>query len=68
MNDHLARSTESITHEAALAQLLGFERERRVADALLQIESLDLNTVLDRVCQLTVELMPCDRGDRVSVQ
>ena len=50
------------TLEGALAQLANLERERRVADALLQIESLDLTSVLDRICRLTVELMPCDRA------
>src|SRR5581483_883137 len=38
------------------------DRERRVAEALLAIESLDLNVVLDRICRLTVALMPCDRA------
>src|SRR6185295_8988783 len=53
---------EPLTREAALSQLIGLERERRVADALLQIQSFDLNTVLDRICRLTVELMPCNRA------
>jgi PAS domain S-box-containing protein len=46
----------------ALARLAKLERERRVADALLQIETLDPSSVLDRICRLTVELMPCDRA------
>lgn len=46
----------------ALARIANLDRERRVADALLQIESLDMRDVLDRVCHLTVELMPCDRA------
>jgi PAS domain S-box-containing protein len=50
------------TLEAALARLANLERERRVAEALLQIESLDLHGVVDRICRLTVELMPCDRA------
>ena len=53
---------EPLAPDAARAQLANLERERRVADALLQIESLDLNDVLDRICRLTVELMPCDRA------
>jgi signal transduction histidine kinase/CheY-like chemotaxis protein len=48
--------------ESGLARLAGLEREHRVAEALLQVESLDLQTVLDRICRLTVELMPCDRA------
>jgi signal transduction histidine kinase/DNA-binding response OmpR family regulator len=48
--------------ESALARLAGLEREHRVAEALLQVESLDLQSVLDRICRLTVELMPCDRA------
>jgi signal transduction histidine kinase/DNA-binding response OmpR family regulator len=44
------------------ARIANLERERRVAEALLQVESLDLRTVLDRICRLTVELMPCDRA------
>jgi signal transduction histidine kinase len=51
-----------ITHDAAVAQLEGLEREQRVAAALLEIESLDPSSVLDRICQLTVDLMPCDRA------
>jgi len=54
--------TELLTREAALEQVAMLERERRVADALLQVESLDLHSVLDRICRLTVELMPCDRA------
>jgi signal transduction histidine kinase/DNA-binding response OmpR family regulator len=38
------------------------EREYRVAEALLQVESLDLYGVTDRICRLTVELMPCNRA------
>ena len=48
--------------ESGLARLAELEREHRVAEALLQVESLDLQTVLDRICRLTVELMPCDRA------
>jgi len=44
------------------ARVANLERERRVAEALLQVESLDLRSVLDRICRLTVELMPCDRA------
>jgi PAS domain S-box-containing protein len=62
VNEQVAHTHEPITREVALAQLVGFERERRVADALLEIESLDLTSVLDRVCRLTVDLMPCDRA------
>jgi PAS domain S-box-containing protein len=43
-------------------RLANLERERRVAEALLQIETLDPASVLDRICRLTVELMPCDRA------
>jgi GAF domain-containing protein len=46
----------------ALERVANLERERRIADALLQIDSLELHGVLDRVCRLTVELMPCDRA------
>jgi len=48
--------------DAALARVANLERERRVADALLQIDSLDLHTVLDRICRLAVDQMPCDRA------
>src|SRR5262245_32181413 len=44
------------------ARVANLERERRVAEALLPVESLDLRSVLDRICRLTVELMPCDRA------
>jgi two-component system sensor histidine kinase/response regulator len=42
------------------------EREKRIADALLQVaqqagETLALPEVLDRLCHLTVDLMPCHR-------
>jgi PAS domain S-box-containing protein len=50
------------TLEAALARLANVERERRVAEALLHVESLDVRTLLDRICHLTVELVPCDRA------
>jgi len=50
------------TLDEALGQLANLERERRVAEALLQIESLDLRVLLDRICRITVELMPCDRA------
>jgi PAS domain S-box-containing protein len=55
-------AVESLTLEAALARLGKLERERRVADALLQVESLDVHTVVESICRLTVELMPCDRA------
>src|SRR4030095_15247002 len=51
----------SSASESGLARLAGLEREHRVAEALLQVESLDLPAGLDRICRLTVELMPCDR-------
>ena len=44
------------------ARVANLERERRLAEALLQVDSLDLRSVLDRVCRLTAELMPCDRA------
>jgi PAS domain S-box-containing protein len=56
------RVIEAITLETARVRLAKLERERRVADELLKIESLDLHEVLDRICRLTVELMPCDRA------
>ncbi|HLK10762.1 MAG TPA: response regulator [Candidatus Binatia bacterium] len=56
------RIVETITIDTALARLGNLERERRVADELLKIESLDFHSVLDRICRLTVELMPCDRA------
>jgi signal transduction histidine kinase/DNA-binding response OmpR family regulator len=43
-------------------QIANLERERRVAEALLQIESLDLGPLLDRICRLAAELMPCERA------
>jgi PAS domain S-box-containing protein len=61
LTDHAPQTVEPLTPEAALAKLANLQREQRVADALLQIESLDLNSVLDRICRLTVELMPADR-------
>ena len=47
-------------------RLRALEREKRVADALVQVAeqaggSLALTEVLDRICRLTVELVPCDR-------
>jgi len=47
-------------------RLRSLEREKRVADALVQVAeqaggSLALTEVLDRLCRLTVELMPCDQ-------
>jgi PAS domain S-box-containing protein len=48
--------------DPAIASTANLERERRVAEALLQVESLDLQSVLDRICRLTVELTPCDRA------
>jgi signal transduction histidine kinase/DNA-binding response OmpR family regulator len=47
-------------------RLRSLEREKQVADALVRVaeqagESLALAEVLDRLCRLTVELMPCDR-------
>ena len=44
------------------ARVANLERERRLAEELLQVDSLDLRSVLDRVCRLTVELMPCERA------
>ena len=55
-------TAQSLAHEATLERVATLERECRVADALLQVESLDLHGVLDRICRLTVELMPCDRA------
>jgi PAS domain S-box-containing protein len=54
--------TGALTHDAALARLATLERERRLAEALLQGEGLELHDVLERICRLTVELMPCDRA------
>ncbi len=47
-------------------RLRALEREKRVADALVQVaeqsgETLALTEVLARLCRLTTELMPCDR-------
>jgi signal transduction histidine kinase/DNA-binding response OmpR family regulator len=55
-----------LTLERAIEIIGRADRERRVADALLQVaeqagETLALSEVLARVCRLTVELMPCDR-------
>jgi PAS domain S-box-containing protein len=50
------------TPASAHTRLAKLEREHRVAEALLQVESLDLHAVLDRISRLTVELMPCDRA------
>ena len=50
------------------ARVANLERERRLAEALLQVDSLDLRSVLDRVCRLTVELMPCERARNAAVQ
>ncbi len=52
---------------AALVRLAELERERRVADALVQVaeqagETIDLTLLLDRICRLTVELVPADRA------
>jgi signal transduction histidine kinase/CheY-like chemotaxis protein len=47
---------------ALRARIANLERERRLAEALLEVESLDLRSVLDRVCRLTVELMPSERA------
>src|SRR5690242_5606339 len=60
------QSGVSVTAGAALARLAELERERRVGDALVQVaeqagETLDLKSVLDRICRLTVELVPADR-------
>jgi hypothetical protein len=55
-------SAERAPLEDALAKLAALSRQHRVAEALLQIESLDPHTVLDQVCRLTVDLMPCDRA------
>jgi len=56
-----ADATQSGKLAGSLARLASLGRERSVANALLEIESLDLRDVLDRICRLTVELMPCDR-------
>src|SRR5262245_40082976 len=56
------QTPEPSTIDTALAQIANLERERRVAEALLQVETLDLHTVVDRICRLTVDLMPCDRA------
>src|SRR5262249_36314599 len=55
-----------LTLEAALARLTRLERERRIADALVQVaeqasETLDLAAMLDRACHLVVDLAPADR-------
>src|SRR5207253_2769353 len=47
-------------------RLRSLEREKRVADALVQVAeqagaSLALTDVLGRFCRLTVELVPCDQ-------
>src|SRR5437899_10406226 len=47
-------------------RLRSLEREKRVADALVQVAEqagagLALTDVLGRFCRLTVELVPCDR-------
>jgi signal transduction histidine kinase/CheY-like chemotaxis protein len=47
---------------ALRARIANLEREHRVAEALLQVESLDLRGLLERICRLTVEFMPCDRA------
>jgi PAS domain S-box-containing protein len=62
LTEHAYHTVEPLTPAAALAELANLQRERRVADALLQIESLDLNDVLDRICRLTVEMTPADRA------
>ena len=49
-------------HGELRARVANLERERRLAEELLQVDSLDLRSVLDRVCRLTVELMPCERA------
>src|SRR5262245_488419 len=59
---HVVSSGDPQAYAAALARIAHLERERRVSEALLQIESLDLHGVLDRICRLTVELMPCSRA------
>ncbi len=56
-----------LSPEAMGARLAKLERERRIADALVQVAeqagtTLDLNSLLDRICRLTVEIMPCDRA------
>ena len=53
---------DSLTCDEALARLAKLERQHRVADAVLQVESLDLHSVLDRICRIAVELIPCDRA------
>jgi signal transduction histidine kinase/CheY-like chemotaxis protein len=55
-----------LTLDAALARLSRLERERRIADALVQVaeqasETLDLTDLLHRVCRLAVDLVPAAR-------
>ena len=59
-------SPPRLTLERAVEMLSRAERERRVADAVVQVAeqagtTLALGEVLQRVCRLTVDLMPCDR-------
>src|SRR5215471_13371522 len=59
-------SPESCTGGTISAQLRELQREKRIADALVQFaeqagETLELKDVLNRLCRLTVELMPADR-------
>ena len=59
-------SPPRLTLERAVEMINRAERERRVADAVVQVAeqagtTLALDEVLQRVCRLTVDLMPCDR-------
>src|SRR5262249_33852386 len=63
---HADETPAGPTLEAAFTRLATLERERRIADALVQVaeqaaETLDLTSMLDRVCHLVVELVPADR-------
>jgi PAS domain S-box-containing protein len=58
--------TASARTRGASAAVRELQREKRIADALVQVaeqagETLALPEVLARLCRLTVELMPCDR-------
>ena len=63
--DNDAMLTAALSPEAMRARLAKLEREGRIADALVQVAeqagaTLDLSILLNRICQLTVEFMPCD--------
>src|SRR5262249_54148526 len=52
--------------QSVRALLRSLQREKRVADAMLRVaedagRTLSLPDVLDRLCRLSVELVPCDR-------